>query len=341
MAGMTVVVSHCALKGYLPEMLGNGFGQMGVGIFYALSGFLMAHVCFEIPLNFGSLRDYAVARGSRVLPLFYIVALANAALLLLVGIDPYEMHNLERVARNLLLLRGDTVLWSIPVEIQFYAVFAGIWWARQKGKSALVIAGLGFLGLLAIVLKLTGLVHTSEYLLPYWLHFFLIGVLMHLFLGQHYDSLRQKTSGALGLWIGALTVLLLFCLPPQLRVDAGLPAFPTFADPVLIVAVPLLLLCCVLQVRPLAFLGHPIMRWYGKISFSLYLLHWPLLKLSKSIDIERFVHPFGAFVVLAASATLLAAISQKVLERPIMLALRKALIKPAPLANAAGLARQS
>jgi len=44
MATFIVFISHCANQGMLPAMFGNGFGQVGVMLFFILGGILMDHL---------------------------------------------------------------------------------------------------------------------------------------------------------------------------------------------------------------------------------------------------------------------------------------------------------
>ena len=50
-AALIVFVSHGANEGVLPAMLGNGFGQIGVMIFFVLSGFLMGQLYLRRSLD--------------------------------------------------------------------------------------------------------------------------------------------------------------------------------------------------------------------------------------------------------------------------------------------------
>ena len=67
-AAMAVVVSHSAGLGFLPEYI-VGLGQLGVATFFALSGFLMAHLYLRRSFTAGELKTYSIARVARILSL--------------------------------------------------------------------------------------------------------------------------------------------------------------------------------------------------------------------------------------------------------------------------------
>jgi hypothetical protein len=77
-AALMVLVSHSANAGFLPTIFRAQFGPLGVALFYLLSGFLMTHLAVRSSLSRENLRNYAVARLARVLPLFYLALLVAA-----------------------------------------------------------------------------------------------------------------------------------------------------------------------------------------------------------------------------------------------------------------------
>ena len=175
-AALMVLVSHSANVGMLPAILGEGMGQVGVCLFYALSGFLMAHVTFGRPMTRANVGSYMVARLSRVLPLFYLLVFLNTLLFLSTGEAFYSFDTFSEVAKNWLLLQGSGVFWSIPIEIHFYILFLAIWWAKGRHLMLPLMAVLMGLAILAMPTIKSDLGGTRS--LAFWLHFFLIGVLV-------------------------------------------------------------------------------------------------------------------------------------------------------------------
>lgn len=320
-AALMVVVSHSANAGFLPEVLGTGLGQMGVVLFFGLSGFFMAYLYCHRPLNRSSLVDYAISRGTRVLPLYYAVVFVTAMSFILVDLEFLGNSSLEQVAYNALLLKGSSVLWTIPVEVHFYVLFLIIWRASAHGNFTRSIIYLAcFQALIASIFLLIGF---EFFDLPFWLHVFLFGTL----LGGHYDKLRSfvdrsrhKVQFSTLAWI---VVLFSVVAPPQLRRDLGIPVLPNYIDPISVGYPLALLTCTVLALGPCIYFRQSILRWYGNISYSLYLLHmFTIVAVAKFVALG-FLPNFLAFPAVIGLATLLAAASFYCFERPAQKGLRK------------------
>ncbi len=77
LAALLVFISHSANRGFLPEYLGQGFGQTGVMLFFVLSGFLMCHLYASRDFTFQNVRAYILARIGRVFPLYIVLLLVS------------------------------------------------------------------------------------------------------------------------------------------------------------------------------------------------------------------------------------------------------------------------
>lgn len=319
LAALIVVVSHLANAGLLPGVLGHGFGQMGVTLFYALSGFLLGHLYFKRALGRAELRRYAVNRATRVLPLFYL-ALAIAVLIFVVtGHAVYGVNSLGRVLQNALLLQGSSVLWSVSVEIQYYLLFIGLWYlhARRGWRLSAVLA-LGLGAQIAVGLGLAVLVpEAGTANLAYRAHFFLFG----LALSQRPPPGPVAGRSGRGAGVQAAGLVVLFALAlPELRRQAALPLLPAYIDP-LTAGLPALVLVLALRQAPaLRFLGMRLFRALGAVSFGLYLIHVPVIYLVTRIDMLQAVPGVGAATVLGLSL-FLAGLSLRLVERPAQRAL--------------------
>jgi peptidoglycan/LPS O-acetylase OafA/YrhL len=137
MAAIIVVVSHYSKEtGLWSDRLGWRVGELGVMLFFLLSGFLMAHLYLNIPPTPQSIRAFAAARVARVVPLFLVVVIAPYLLSLIapssVNSYFYGITNIPALLSHLFLLSGWDVLWTIPIEIHFYVLFALAWFMRPR-----------------------------------------------------------------------------------------------------------------------------------------------------------------------------------------------------------------
>ncbi|UTH48893.1 acyltransferase [Loktanella salsilacus] len=302
-AVLAVIVAHCANAGFLPQFLGKGFGQQGVALFYLLSGYLIFYLYLDRDFTKHNIVQYTVARGARVLPLFYAVVLGAAVVWAITGLTAYGFDSTRELMANLLLIQGNAVLWSIPVEIQFYVLFVGLWWVYAYGYPICAL-----LGLLAIQAALLVLTDTSEYSLPYWLHFFVIGGAASLI------NPNIKVPS----WISVVMLCALPLALPEVRRMLNWTVLPNYYDPIT-AGYPVLLFLLVLWATPaFRFLAHPLLRYLGKISFGAYLLHWPLIGVMFKLGIGGW----GAFSLVTGATLILASMSLYLYERPIQSFLR-------------------
>lgn len=105
------------------------FGAIGVRLFFVLSGFLITRILLDArTLPFGqAMRMFYIRRSLRILPLFYAVLLAAAALNIGPVRQTFFWHG-GYLTNVYLYLRGDwhgsiSHLWSLAVEEQFYMVW--------------------------------------------------------------------------------------------------------------------------------------------------------------------------------------------------------------------------
>lgn len=317
MAAMVVLVAHSG-QAWIGTRLWHGFGQMGVAFFFILSGFLMAWLYAGQPFTRDHLIRYAARRAARVLPLYYAVILASfLASCLLVGcfvrvpampLWTFTFADPGSLATHLLLVAGQQTLWTIPVEVQFYLLFPILWHEAQAKRPFRAIAATAAVGAL---LALPILLHTSDTrLMPLWMHFFLFGIVVALLLRRHpkWHTAFQGHNA-----LGWAAIVFFLASVPGLREHFGLPFLPNFIDPLTVGSTTLLFLVCLFQVGPSRVLAMPIPAWLGRISYGLYLLHFPVLMTLAATSLPRIIALPLFFVVTIG----LAALSERLFERPL------------------------
>ncbi len=104
------------------------FGAYGVELFFILSGYVNSMSL----LRRGKPVDFVAARLIRIIPIFLLVILANAAVLTLAPHSPANvtwgqwLANLTLMPRVLGYECIDPVMWTLQIEMMFYATLVGL-----------------------------------------------------------------------------------------------------------------------------------------------------------------------------------------------------------------------
>jgi peptidoglycan/LPS O-acetylase OafA/YrhL len=313
-AASAVVAFHCWAAADGPTRLGlagmphspaafilqglSHFLDMGRGavmLFFVLSGFVLACSLQGVGNTYGG---YVVKRLFRIYPAF-AVALASSLLLhSLIG-TPHVADNalLQRIYAvdttvldvvEAFLLWGtsqslnlDLVMWSLVHEMRISLLFPLILWSVRAGRRGAVAAyfALSLLctsGLYATTGRVAyGFVeHTVAQTLAvtgFFAVFFAVGA--RLALEREVVAARVRTMSG-----PATAALLCLCLLVFLKGDHGAEVRSTsLIDYAHGVAACGLIALALGSVRFATALCHPILRWLGRISYSLYLVHLPVL----------------------------------------------------------------
>lgn len=306
LAVLFVVFSHTSNAGLhiLPFVDAHGSGKIGVWLFFVISAYLLSGHLLE-RLRRGDalgpqLAVFFVNRAFRILPLYVCVLVLH-----------YGLGDLtaESLRNHLTFSEGQGEFWALPVEVKYYLCIPLVVLFHRHVRSLAVTAA-------AAAVVATGVLFAfppslaagnSISLWPY-LTIFMIGSL----LAFREADRPSPPRGAARL---ALLCLLLVVLsmpsilgqvaPSVTVLDLhGLgPLYGLAWAAVLLGARPLAGWCPALLLRALAAVG----RW----SFSVYLLHVPILD---AVQAAKGVPAAGAVVlVLALTAS---AVSWHVLERP-------------------------
>ncbi|MBZ9871457.1 acyltransferase [Mesorhizobium sp. BR1-1-9] len=339
-------------------------GFAGVDIFFVISGYLITrHLLQEIGES-GRLnlwRFYA-RRARRLLPasLFVILATLLAGAFIL---SPEEQALYSKGAMfasaymiNLWLIRwsfdyfaSDAAnnpfihFWSLSVEEQFYLAWPALLvlaaWLRPGRRAAIVVIGVTGLVSFAVCAWLT-------YVSPPWAFYFsplrawefaaggLATMVPANFLRYH-----PRLRAAQG-WLGLALIV-----PAYLLLDEALP-FPGLLALLPVVGTVLLLVSGAgerqaggkLAGGPTAVLSLPPMQWIGRLSYSLYLWHWPVIVYAGMVTAE--LSGLDRFACLALTL-MLSIFTYHVVENPVrrngwlMASAARALV-PAALLTGAG-----
>ena len=290
---------------YLPASQSFFPGWTGVDLFFVLSGYLITWrlLATKDQPNFFS-RFYR-NRILRIFPLYYTLVI-GFLLAIHFLVQPKNLPTFDTYTdhwKSFLIFTENWTfmwhplprdlslgpLWSIAVEEQFYLIWPAIILLLPGKRSRITVFGCLIL-IVLLARTITYLTHPSYPRLYYNTFFrmdsFVIGALLY----QLHEA-RIKTSPNLVAWItlGLLAILLF----NNLSLKNPLPG-----DPFMMTAgytILALFFACLLQLATSpksnmfsVFLSGKILRGTGKISYCLYLVHFPVLQIVSS----RF-HSYG------------------------------------------------
>jgi peptidoglycan/LPS O-acetylase OafA/YrhL len=324
----------------IPDALRGGF--IGVDVFFVISGYLIALISLrEAAAGRFSVAAFYARRMRRLAPALLTVLFACLAFAALFAYPKESKELGKHVAggagfvSNLMLWREAGYfdqaserkpllhLWSLGIEEQFYIcwplLLLGLMRLRHAGMSLVVAAALASFALnLAFVAEKP----KGTFFLPptrFWE--ILIGVLLaywsHNVAGGPVASLRRCWPGARR-WqahvpdvLSVLGVALLLAsmglIAKTDHFPGGWALLPTIGAALLIAAGTQAWINRVL-------LTHPVLRFYGRISYPLYLWHWPLLTFPLLLGIR--LSALQLVAVLCASVVL-AVLTHFFIEKPL------------------------
>jgi peptidoglycan/LPS O-acetylase OafA/YrhL len=292
-------------------------GGLGVFLFFTLTGYLLFWPFVRTgfgdspPIHLGT---YARNRALRILPLYFAVVLV---FFLVSGPGPGDPGVFRYLTMTQYLTTASVYginalapLWSVVVEIQYYALLPLIAWGlgllsgRSLKRAALILVAVGLVSLWIRLEKVVGIGERPpafwRYNMPANFLFFVPGMLlalMRLHLERGGELRVPAALRAPSLWIAASVAL------------AMVPVFAGFDwTPVIALSSLLLVGACVLPLgnsaslrafdwRPLALIG--------VVSYSLYVWHVPVLELLGDAGVS--FDPLLALAAVAVPAAIVAA----------------------------------
>lgn len=318
---LAVIASH------LPErFLPSGF--LGVDVFFAISGFVVtASLLGQRRTQLTQLYiGFLARRVKRLLPALSVCVAVTA--LVVLATDPFPRHSIQTgvgalfgVANILLfffeldyfspssIFNAFTHTWSLGVEEQFYVVFpmfAWFFYYRTRSNSFKALAGAMIVGGLFSVAMFAWLYEDQQpaafFLMPMRIWELGIGALV--FLGS-----RRIRSGPLRGILRKLAPFVLMALAACFFVPEQ------HAMPTTLVAVGLTGLLLATDDHNLAarLLMLPPVVYIGRISYSLYLWHWPIIALGPIVLVPSWRLSAFYVVVMAVAAVL----SFHLIEKPL------------------------
>jgi len=328
-------VAVLSVIGYhaFPDWFPGGF--IGVDIFFIISGYLITSIILEqVREGTFTIGRFYARRIKRIFPALTVILLFCIAFGWLVLL-PHEYSQLGKhiaagagFSSNFVLWReagyfdvsAETKpllhLWSLGIEEQFYFFWpAAIYWAWKKKVSVLGTTVVVLLASFALNIAFLPSKAVATFYMPFtrvWE--LLIGAVLAYIAqnGQALSWLRPahpaegRTADAhalVGVALIAAAWALLHKTAPFPGWWALLPSLGAFF---------------LISAGPTAWinksvLSHPVLVWFGLISFPLYLWHWPLLAFAHVIEAAR--PALGTRLIAVAASILLAWLTYEVIEK--------------------------
>jgi peptidoglycan/LPS O-acetylase OafA/YrhL len=287
--------------------------------FFVISGYLVM-MSYE---NSSSIREYAQKRLRRIYPAYAAVVLACSLAGLFISASPaaeYVSAGLARyLSANLALLNFlapslpgvfegqpytevNGALWTLKIEVMFYAFVPAISWMCARLGRWRVIAALYALATLYWLVTAAQYARTGADIwlqlqrqLPGQLGYFLVGMALY-FLRDRLRGRRVPLAAA------AVTMFV---------------ALAATADPILTAVLePLALgILVILAATAVPHLGN--FARYGDFSYGIYIIHFPVVQalVAAGMFAQR---PWVAFCAALAIVSILSALSWHLVERPFL-----------------------
>ena len=317
-AVLLVVLFHAHLS-----LIKGGFA--GVDIFYVLSGFFITGLLIRELDDHQriSLSDFYARRMRRLMPAAFLVLVVTliASIIILpkilipgVAIDTAAaalfVANMNFAHHATDYFQSTTTpspvlhYWSLSVEEQFYMIWPAIIIVTAKAGRELrrnlsvMLATITASSFLYAIHVLHHNAIWGFYLLPTRAWELGLGGLLAVFAPR----LKQMPLilAAIGSWLGVIGIVVTTFLIPETALFPGTPALlPTLSTGFII-------LCG--SRGQLSLLINPAMRFFGRISYSLYLWHWPILilpavALAHSLSLVQKLLAILVSVLLASLTT--------------------------------------
>lgn len=327
-----VVAYHAGVPGF-----SGGF--IGVDVFFVISGFLITGILQKELATTGriSWANFYARRVRRLLPALVLVSVFVLVLGAIFLVPDPELRWLGQSVAAVSMFLSNLFfylktngyfgadadlqpllnMWSLAVEEQFYLVWPGVllaasWVARRSRLSNTVVIG-GSIATMAVVSLVTAeIVLPSNqsavfYLMPFRLWELAAGGLLAV-LVPRLPGLTSPVAAGLG---GGGLALIALSTATQ-GADGHFPGVG--ALPAVVATLAIIAVGTVAAENPVSrYLGVGPLVWVGTLSYSWYLIHWPLLVFARVATLESNLARDAA---ISLGALALGWVSYRFIERP-------------------------
>lgn len=304
-AVVPVILFHMGLN-----WIAGGF--LGVDVFFVISGFLITSIVIkDWESGTFSFRNFWARRIRRILPVLLVVIASSLGFAWFFAfrgdIPPIGTQSLMALfsVANIYFWQAtgdywgtnaeETLFihtWTLSVEEQFYIFLPiALWlvfrWRKRAGDLMIVVS---FLSFCLFLYGITAEPTATFYLLPTRAWELGAGAYLATISGAVYQTDHKKYA-----WLG-MAGLGLICGSYFLVTSLGGGIAVAVTGTLLVIAFARAGMCK-------AVLSHPWLVYAGKLSFSLYLWHWPVIYFSKQLGVLSSILAQFGFIVLLSVAS--------------------------------------
>jgi peptidoglycan/LPS O-acetylase OafA/YrhL len=333
--GLRAIAVIAVLLFHVGAIIPAGF--IGVDVFFVISGFVVASAAVSLPVDsfFVFLRAFYARRILRIVPALAVVVIVSFLIDALIVPDAWlsnantksglaALFGLSNIFFALsssdywsprIEFNPFTHTWSLGVEEQFYLIFPLLffgWMTGRRRPVTFILVGLTVVSLLALYAVQEHYSRTMAfYSLPTRFWELGLGVLLFMTNGvwkPWFLTMRKSNIEAIGI------VAFIAMVGSLLWIDESHFPWPSGLVPVL----STLLLIMVSTTREdgviVRFLSMPATVFVGKLSYSIYLWHWPVIVFMKwTSGLADWPHQLAACFI----SFLLAWASWRYIENPV------------------------
>lgn len=316
LAVLAVVFFHFGIPGF-----SGGF--IGVDIFFVISGYLITkQLRKNIRAGTFSYAEFLARRARRLVPAYAVSLLLTGGLGVFILAPDSHVHLQKELQFSAAYLSNfafwhesgyfDTAAitkpllhtWSLSVEEQFYLFWPALLLLFSKGRATLWWSSLGIVSLIACEMAIGADASAAFFLFPFRIFEFVIGALIPK--ARLPESRKARRI---------LDILALLALTAPIFLLTERSHFPGTA-----VLPPCLGTAWLIAARPgwmnQIHLFSRIGSWIGKVSYSAYLVHWPLVVYCSQYYGEDFNALTTTWLLVATA--ILSGFMWKFIEQPFL-----------------------
>lgn len=316
-AVISVTLYHI-LHTFVPQFNFMQGGFVGVDIFFVISGYLMTKIIVDkLYTNNFNLYDFYAKRAKRICPALFVTILIFIALAYFL-VSPNDMSRMSTEAAYALVFLSNIYFasktdyfaasaldqpflhtWSLAVEWQFYIFYPLVLMLLVKlinlAKLKQVILLLTICGYAFAIFYTNYNAKSSYFMLTSRAFELLFGALAY-FYPLKFKFIAPKYLEAIGLSLIMVAIILLNADDNWPTAYTLLPVAATYI--------------CIAANNHNSLLSNVVFQKLGLYSYSIYLVHWPLIVFSSKIGLEDFYN-YIIIPILILSLILFYAVENK------------------------------